>query len=230
MQPRALIVDDEPQTCELIQSVVNSVGMHALILNSSAKAPALLGRGRFDLVFLDFHMTSPDGVELARQVRQSRPNRTSTIVLVSDDQRPSALTVGFEAGASLFLYKPIDRDRLARLVRATQGLIEQEKRRMRRVPVKQKVMIRFGGQDVEAETVDMSLNGVLVKAHRAFAPGSTVRLSMQLGKETRPMTGVGSVVRIIGSDQMGIQFDRLSVADSERLQGFLLPMISRPGS
>ena len=79
MQPRALIVDDEPQTCELIQSVVNSVGMHALILNSSAKAPALLGRGRFDLVFLDFHMTSPDGVGIRKMLSSSLASRLTSL-------------------------------------------------------------------------------------------------------------------------------------------------------
>jgi hypothetical protein len=31
------------------------------------------------------------------------------IILISDDQRPSAMSIGFEAGANFF-YKPIDRD------------------------------------------------------------------------------------------------------------------------
>jgi hypothetical protein len=38
--------------------------------------------------------------------------------------------------------------------------------------------------------------------------------------------GAGSVVRLLGGNQMGIELDRLSVADSERLQEILLPMTS----
>jgi hypothetical protein len=43
----------------------------------------------------------------------------------------------------------------------------------------------------------------------------------------RPIVGVGSVVRIQGGNQMGIQLDQLSVADSDRLQEILLPMIPK---
>jgi CheY-like chemotaxis protein len=136
MQRRVLIVDDEPETCELILKVVNSVGMEALTVTDSSQAAAFLSEGKFDLVFFDFHMRSPDGVELARQMRLSRPNRTTPVILISDDQRPSALGIGFEAGASFFLYKPIDRERLMKLVRATQGSIEHERRRTRRIAVR----------------------------------------------------------------------------------------------
>jgi len=69
----------------------------------STEAPDILDEGKFDVVFLDLHMPSPDGIEFARQVRRSRFNRTTPIVL-SDDQRPSALSVGFAARASFFLY------------------------------------------------------------------------------------------------------------------------------
>jgi hypothetical protein len=41
-----------------------------------------------------------------RQMRNSRFNRLTPIIMISDDQRPSALSVGFAAGASFFLYKP----------------------------------------------------------------------------------------------------------------------------
>jgi CheY-like chemotaxis protein len=102
MQRRGLIVDDEPLVCELIGKVLNSAGMEALTLTRSTEAPGILEEGKFDVVFLDLHMAFPDGIELARQMRSSRYNRTTPIVLISDDQRPSALSVGFAAGASFF--------------------------------------------------------------------------------------------------------------------------------
>lgn len=62
-------------------------------------------------------------------------------------------------------------------MKATQGMIEHERRRVRRIPVRQKVKIRFGAEDLEGETVDISLSGMLVKAHRTFPPGTSVQLS-----------------------------------------------------
>jgi response regulator RpfG family c-di-GMP phosphodiesterase len=171
-------------------------------------------------------MPAPDGIDLARQMRGSPSSRMTPIILISDDQRPSALSVGFAAGASFFLYKPIDKDRLLKLVRATQGNMEHERRRTRRVPIKSKVRLKVGEEELEGETVDVSMSGLLVRTPRIVPVGSSLRMSLQLSQRMRPIVAAGSVVRILDGNQMGIQLHQLSVPDSERLQEFLLPMIT----
>jgi two-component system chemotaxis response regulator CheY len=225
MQRRGLVVDDEAVVCELIGRVLNSAGMEALTVTRSTEASDILEEGKFDVVFLDLHMASPDGIELARQIRTSRFNRTTPIVLISDDQRPSALSVGFAAGASFFLYKPIDKDRLLKLVRATQGAMELERRRTRRVAIQSKVCLKFGEEELEGETVNVSMSGLLVRAPRVAPVGSPLQMSLQLSQRMRPIVADGSVVRIVGGNQMGIRLDQLTLPDSERLQEFLLPLI-----
>jgi len=225
MQRRGLIVDDEAAVCEMLGKVLTSAGMESLVLTRSSQAPSLLSKERFDMVFLDLHMAAPDGIELARQMRHSRWNQTTPIVLMSDDQRPSAMSIGFEAGASFFLYKPLDRERLLKLIRATQGAMEYGRRRTRRVALQSKVRLRYGAEELEAETVDVSLSGILVKAGRMLPTGSPVHVSLDLAPRMQPVVGVGSVVRVVGGNQMGIQLNQLTVAESERLQEFLLPLI-----
>lgn len=225
MQRRGLIVDDEAAVCDMVGRVMSAVGMEALKVTKSAEALSLLNQGKFDVVLLDMHMEAPDGIELARQVRGSRWNRTTPVILISDDQRPSAMGIGFEAGANFFLYKPFDKERLIKLLRATQGQVEQERRRTRRVAVRAKVRLQWGGQELEGETVDLSLTGVLVRAHRIFPAGSPVRISLSFPQQTRPISAMGSVVRVAGENQMGIQLDKLTLQESERLQEFLLPLI-----
>jgi DNA-binding response OmpR family regulator len=225
MQRRCLIVDDEAAVCQMVGKVLTSAGIEALALTRSSEASSLLKEGKFDMAFLDLHMPAPDGIELARQMRHSRWNRTTPIIVISDDQRPSAMSIGFEAGASFFLYKPIDKDRLLKLIRATQGTMEYGRRRTRRVALQSKVRLRHGDEEFEGETVDISLSGILVKAGRTLPTGSPVRVSLDLSPRMRPVVGVGSVVRVLGGNQMGIQMDRLTVAESERLQEFLLPLI-----
>jgi len=95
MQTRALIVDDETSTCELIEKVLGSVGIESLILTNSTEAVMVLRQRRFAIVFLDFRMTLPDGAELTRQMRKSGYNRTTPVVLISDDPHPHAMTQGF---------------------------------------------------------------------------------------------------------------------------------------
>ncbi len=177
------------------------------------------------MVFLDDQMPFPDGPELTRQMRDSGYNRITPVVMISDDKRPAAMSRGFQAGASFFMYKPIDRERLLMIVRATQGAIEHERRRTRRVPVKSRVLLRFGGQLIEAESVDVSMEGVLVKAQRVVPVGSSVDIKLQLTRTMGPIVGVGSVVRVAGANQMGIHLARLTLPESQKLQDFLLPLI-----
>lgn len=225
MQRRALIVDEEPATCVLIEKVLSSLGMEFLTLQRSFEAPGILREGKFALVFLELGMTSPDGLELTRQMRDSGFNRMTPVILISADQRPAAMSRGFQAGASFFLYKPVDKDRLLKLVRATQGNMEHERRRVRRVPLQSRVRLRNNGQEIEGETVDVSMEGVLVKAPRTFPVGSSVDVTLYLSKSMRPIVGAGSVVRLPGGNQMGVHLGRLTLAESQRLQELLLPMI-----
>lgn len=228
MDKRALIVDDEPAACQLIEKVLGSVGMDSLSVTKSVEAPDILQHGKFAMVFVDDQMPFPDGPELTRQMRDSSRNRITPIVMISDDRRPTAMARGFQAGASFFMYKPLDRERLLMIVRATQGAIEHEHRRTRRVPVKSRVLLKHDGHVIEAESVDVSMEGILVKAQRVVPVGSFVDIRLQLSQSMGPIVGVGSVVRIAGANCMGIHLGRLSLPESQKLQDFLLPLI--PGN
>src|ERR1700737_272991 len=224
MEKRAIIVDDEPATCELIERVLSSAGIESTTVTKSEEAPEILRHGKFDVAFLDYEMAFPDGPTLARQMRASGSNRRTPIVLISDDQRPMA--EGFEAGAGFFFYKPIDGDRLLRLVRATQGAIENVLRRTRRIPLKSRVRIKFRGQETEGETVNVSLEGMLIRTPRILPVGSSVGVSLQLNQAMKPGGGAGSGGRLRGHEQMGIHLGRLMLEESQRLQEYLLPLIT----
>jgi DNA-binding response OmpR family regulator len=226
MQKRALIVDDETATCQLVEKVLTSVGIESLVMTKSAEAVNILQEGEFSLVFLSFRMAFPDGSELTRRMRNSGFNRMTPIVLMSDDQTPHAMSQGFEAGASFFLYKPIDKERLLRLVGTTQGSVGHERRRTRRVPLKSKVQLQMGRHEIEAETIDISMEGMLVKANKALPVGSSVGISLHLSKGIKPVVGAGCVVRLIGPNQMGIHLGSLALSESQKLQEFLLPLIA----
>lgn len=225
MQRRALVVDDEPTVCQLIQDVMNAAGMKTLTLTRSAEAEEYLRGEKFDIVLLDLRMPSPDGVEVARQTRDSGFNRMTPIIMISDDQHLSAVSEGFGAGASFFLYKPIDKGRLLHLIRASQGAIEHEKRRFRRVEHRAKVTLTSEKSELECETIDISLNGMMVKAARCLPAGCAVGVNLDLSTGSKPFVGSGSVKRVIGETQMGIEFCLLNRGENGRFQELLLPLI-----
>jgi CheY-like chemotaxis protein len=165
-----------------------------------------------------------DGIELTRKIRRSRYNTKTPIVMISSPKYSGFLTEGFEAGASFLVYKPIDRARLLRLVRVTQGAVETEIRRFRRVPVEVQARIQCGNVEIEAATIDLSLNGALLRAQRVFPRGALVKVSLFLGQKV-PLIGQGSVMRTAGDNLMGIRLDRLPIQESAHLQDFLLPLV-----
>jgi len=224
MGKRALVVVDEgPAVSDLIQAVLKSVDMDSVTLTKGADAPVLLNNEKFAMTVLDLHEL-PDALALTRLARVSGLNRNTPIILMSDDQSTTAVAEGFEAGVSFFLYKPVDEGRLLKLVRATSDAAGPRKRRFRRVPLQSRVHLAFAQRELEAETIDVSLNGMLVRAQGHFPAGSAVRIRLYLSPEIQPIVGSGYVMRTLAGNRMAIQLDRLTPAETGRLQEFLLPL------
>ena len=221
----ALIVDGEPPIGEILQEVLKSEGMELVTSVRGSEAADCSRAQKFDVVFVDSSSPLSDGIELTRKIRSSGYNHKTPIVMITTPKYTGFLTEGFEAGASFVVYKPIDRIRLLRLVRVIQGGIENEIRRFRRVSVEVKALIQSGGEEVQATTVDLSLNGALVRAQRVFPRGSQVKINLFLAP-AQSVVGHGLVMRTVSDTQMGIQFDGLSFSESTRLQDFLLPLVA----
>jgi CheY-like chemotaxis protein len=225
LRAHILVVDDHAPTCELICEILSSSGMDADSLTNSAEAAARLGREKFHAVFLDMRMPPPDGIELARQVRASAVNASTVIVMITGEEDRTVMARAFEAGVEFFLFKPVERNKLLRLIRVTEGSIEREKRRFTRVRLSCKVSMESGDDRLEGTTLDLSLGGALVQSHRALPSGTLVKLSLQLQAGTAPWRAEARVVRTLGTDCMGVQFENCGPKESDRLQEFLLPRI-----
>jgi two-component system chemotaxis response regulator CheY len=223
---RALVVGDEETMCALIKETLIAANIENVTLTPSAEAAAQFQEKKFDVILVDLCAPPAEPIKLVLGIRLSGFNKKTPIIMISDDLRPRALSEGFKAGASFFVYKPIDRPHLLSLIRVSQGAIEREIRRFRRVAVRAKIQVRCGDRSVEGETIDISLNGAFIRASSIFPVGSHVEVSMHLLAGSPPIAGVGSIMRVTGENTMGIQLERLPPAESARLQEYLLPLIT----
>jgi CheY-like chemotaxis protein len=223
MAGRILVVDDDSTTCELIQEVLRSVEIESLALTDGGQALAHLAKEKFDAVFLDVHMPPPDGIELTRKIRSGGLNVATPVMIITGEGDHALLSRAFGAGASFFLYKPIDRHYILRLLRATQDSIEQERRRFRRLKVSCKVSIESAGGETSGSTLDLSIGGVFVRATTTLPVGALAQVTIDL-KSGPPLVGAARVRRVSGGDCMGLQFENLSAQQSKLLQDFLLPL------
>ena len=110
MQPargNVLVVDDDPQTGELLRYVLEPAGYGVAIAADAASALARIHSGGIDLVLLDLMLAGMHGLEVCRRVRANDRAGSLPIImltgLVEDEQRDA----GLAAGADVYLGKPV---------------------------------------------------------------------------------------------------------------------------
>jgi CheY-like chemotaxis protein len=199
--------------------------MECFAITDSKKAATHLVQEKFGAVFLDVRMPPPDGIELTRRTRASGLNRTTPIVIITGEDDNAVLARAFEAGANFFLFKPIDRHRMLRLIRVTEDSIQREARRYQRVKINCKVDLEWGQEQFIGATLDLSLGGMLVRAPCAIPVGSIVRVGLELKPGAASLRVTARVVRVSGDDCVGLQIENAGPDERKRLHEFLLPSI-----
>jgi CheY-like chemotaxis protein len=225
MAQHVLVVDDNLMDCQLLQRTLLGADIQAMTLTDSRQAIEVMRQQTFDAIFVDANMPPPDGMEVTRQIRASENNRKTPVIMITGHEDPSIVARGFQAGISFFLYKPIVKDRLLNLVRVSHSVNRVEKRRFHRVAVQRKVELEANGTILGGDTVDISLNGLLVRATGTFPADSHVKIRLILNAGKQPLVTTGIVARLPGPNSMGIRFDSIGMNESKQLQDFLLPLM-----
>lgn len=107
---RALLVDDNPQSLELLAQVLAGFRLQQLTSCLSAgEARGLIAREPFDLILIDYAMPDEDGLHLARHIRSdsSLPNQTAPIVILHSYTPAEMVIQARDAGANMIIRKPV---------------------------------------------------------------------------------------------------------------------------
>jgi PAS domain S-box-containing protein len=112
---RTLVVDDVHENRQVLALMLKELGCEVSTATGGLEALSLLDSTTFDVIFLDILMPGPDGVQIARQIRQRLAHRvrlvaTSASVLVHERER------FFAAGFDDILAKPVQFERLLEFV------------------------------------------------------------------------------------------------------------------
>ncbi|MCC5868381.1 MAG: sigma-54-dependent Fis family transcriptional regulator [Gammaproteobacteria bacterium] len=114
MTPRALIVDDEPDLCELLGITLRRMDVRTEVAHDLAGARALLGSQKFDLCLTDMRLPDGDGLELVEWLQNEQPSLP--VAVITAHGNVEAAVRALKLGAFDFVAKPIDLDRLRKLV------------------------------------------------------------------------------------------------------------------
>jgi CheY-like chemotaxis protein len=219
---KLLVVEDDSANLELMTEVFSSLEAQVCGIRDSEKAVGLINQQRFDGIFLDLGMPSPDGFELARLVRKSGANKSTPVVIVTGANDKQAMQEAFSIGATFFLQKPIDRQKLSNLFRTVRGGMLNNRRKYIRIPLQTNVTLGVGAKNIRAVSWNLSEGGIQVEA-KGLRSAEKVQLSFRLPASDVAIDANG-VVAWVGENRQGIQFTSVSSQSQEAIRKFIAAM------
>ncbi|QOS78766.1 response regulator [Paenibacillus sp. JNUCC31] len=187
---RILVVDDEPVILQILHNHLSLAGHQVVQAGNGQKALDLLAQGCDpDLVITDLMMPHMSGYELCRMIRQHVDGHLPILILTARNQ-PSDIELGFDAGATDYLIKPVTRTELMSRVSLHLKLaswndtIEQE-------VIKRTVHIRQTMRETAIAMADISVveerNRITKEIHDAMGYSLTTTLmQLEAGKSLIP--------------------------------------------
>ena len=106
-QKTVIVVEDEPDAAELFAEMMRVSGFRVLKTYSSTPAISLIAKEKPDIVLLDIMMPDISGLEVLRFMRREEELMQIPVIVVSARSMPSDIREGLEAGATIYLTKPV---------------------------------------------------------------------------------------------------------------------------
>jgi CheY-like chemotaxis protein len=108
VKPRVLIVDDHPANRRAFESVLEN-DFTVTLAGSGPEALQMVEREEYAVIILDVRMPGMDGFEVAERLRMNWAAPQTPIIFTSAyDQNLVQIKKGFVAGATDFLFSPVD--------------------------------------------------------------------------------------------------------------------------
>jgi CheY-like chemotaxis protein len=116
MAKKVMVVDDDDLVLIAIQELLTPLGFAVTALSNGPEALEKVSGTQFDLVILDVSMPEMTGFEVCQRIRQMSSYAETPILMLTARSGEEDRQRGMEAGANLYLPKPISPKRLIALV------------------------------------------------------------------------------------------------------------------
>jgi two-component system response regulator VicR len=117
---KVLVVDDEPDTLELVKLVLESGGFETVLAANGMEAVAKVGTTKLDLVLLDIMMPDMDGWDVFRKIKEKSPTLPIAI-LTAKAQNIDKLLGLHVLKADDYITKPFGKNELINKVKKLTG-------------------------------------------------------------------------------------------------------------
>ena len=116
MNKSILVVDDTRSMRKMVSAVLAGAGYEVAEAGDGVEALELARSRRFDLVVTDHNMPRMDGVTLVQELRKLANYDPVALIVLSTEVDPVLKQKGREAGATGWMAKPFDPQRMLDIV------------------------------------------------------------------------------------------------------------------
>jgi two-component system chemotaxis response regulator CheY len=113
---RVLVVDDSPSFRKMVSHVLKAGGYDVLEASDAREAMSAVERSAIGLVLTDQNLPGTDGLMLVRDLRSTRHCASVPIIMLTTESSAEMKAAGRAAGATGWVVKPFDPNRLLALV------------------------------------------------------------------------------------------------------------------
>ncbi len=121
---RILVVDDDPDTVDIISRHLQREGFVAIEAFSGADCLRIARESEVDVILLDLMMPEMDGFHVCQELKDDPKTLEIPIILVTARDDIEARAEGIRLGASEFLTKPFSRRQLVARINSQLNLLE----------------------------------------------------------------------------------------------------------
>jgi putative two-component system response regulator len=125
---RALIVDDDELSLDLLRDVLHELGYEVDCAANGREALAKLAGGQIHLVITDWEMPEMNGLELCRAIREGDFDGYVFIIMLTSRDGGQRKIEGLYGGADAFLSKPLNPDELLVSLKTAERILGLETR------------------------------------------------------------------------------------------------------
>jgi CheY-like chemotaxis protein len=119
----ALVVEDQPDSRELIETLLARCDVRVVAVESARQALDALDHHQIDVIISDIGLREEDGLTLMNRVRARPPEKGGRVaaIAISACAGPTDRERAFEAGYQIFLAKPVEPLKVLAAVAALMG-------------------------------------------------------------------------------------------------------------
>jgi two-component system cell cycle response regulator len=111
---KILIVDDEPDTLEILQALLGIEGYHVIIASTGEEGVQKAQKGETDVILMDINLPGIDGNEALRRIRKNNP--LQCVIMLTAFATVENAIQALKEGATDFVKKPFENEHLIHIV------------------------------------------------------------------------------------------------------------------